>query len=123
MATHKAEVNICKNLDEFLEKRGYDKVKYHIHVVQPLDDSLSKEITDDPVLMKVLEKPQYFQQDLKNDRAYNVGSMSNPFLGFDECALPVVLSHNTPNNSLPILWQDTDDDKEFKGLFPRISRH
>ena len=71
MATHKAEVNICKNLDEFLEKRGYDKVKYHIHVVQPLDDSLSKEITDDPVLMKVLEKPQYFQQDLKNDRAYN----------------------------------------------------
>lgn len=123
MATHKAEVNICKNLDEFLEKRGYDKVKYHIHVVQPLDDSLSKEITDDPVLMKVLEKPQYFLQDLKNDRAYNVGSMSNPFLGFDECALPVVLSHNTPNNSLPILWQDTDDDKEFKGLFPRISRH
>lgn len=123
MATHKAEVNICNNLDEFLEKRGYDKVKYHIHVVQPLDDSLSKEITDDPVLMKVLGKPQYFHQDLKNDKAYNVGSTSNPFLGFDECALPVVLSHNTPNNSLPILWQDTDNDKEFKGLFPRISRH
>lgn len=123
MATHKAELNISKNLDEFLDKKGYDKVKYHIHVVQPLDDNLSTEITDDPDLMKVLAKPQYFHQDLKDDKAYNVGSTANPFLGFDECALPVVLSHNTPNNSLPILWLDTDNDKEFKGLFPRISRH
>ena len=62
-------------------------------------------------------------QELKDDKAYNVGSTVRPYLGFDECALPVVLSHNTPNNSLPILWQDADDDKQFKGLFPRISRH
>jgi len=123
MATNKAKMNISKNLDEFLEKRGYDKVKYHLHVVQPLDDSLSTDITGDQVLMKVLQKPQYFHKELKEDKAYNVGSTANAFLGFDECALPVVLSHNTPNNSLPILWQDTDNDNEFKGLFPRISRH
>ena len=123
MATQKAQLNISNNLAEFLKDRGYNKVKCHIHVVQPLDDSLSTEITDDPDLMKVLEKPQYFHEDLKKDKAYNVGSTANPFLGFDECALPVVLSHNTPNNSLPILWLDTDNDKEFKGLFPRISRH
>ena len=123
MATQKAEDNIRKSLDDFLAKRGYGKVKYHIHVVQKLDASLSKEITDDPKLMKVLEKPKYLHQNLKDDTAYKVGSVTKPYLGFDECALPVVLSHNTPNNSLPILWQDTDDDKEFKGLFPRISRH
>lgn len=123
MATHKAEENIRKSLDDFLEKSGYNNVKYHIHVVQPLDESLSKAITEDPVLMKVLEKPQYLHQELKDDKAYNVGSTVRPYLGFDECALPVVLSHNTPNNSLPILWQDADDDKHFKGLFPRISRH
>lgn len=123
MATHKAIANIRKNLDVFLEKPGYDKVKYHIHVIQPLDDSMSSDITRDPVLMKVLEKPQYFHQKLKEDKAYNVGNIAKAFLGFDECALPVVLSHNTPNNSLPILWQDTDNDTEFKGLFPRISRH
>ena len=123
MATHTAEENIRKSLDDFLDKRGYNHVKYHIHIVQVLEDNLSTGITDDPVLMKVLEKPQYLHQDLKKDKAYNVGSTVKPFLGFDECALPVVLSHNTPNNSLPILWQDTDDDQEFKGLFPRISRH
>ena len=123
IATKKAVRNIRNGLDDFLLKRGYDKIKYHIHVVQELDDSLSKEITEDPELMKVLEKPQYLHQNLKDDTAYKVGSVTKPYLGFDECALPVVLSHNTPNNSLPILWQDTDNDQEFKGLFPRISRH
>ena len=123
MATEKAVSNIRNGLDDFLQKSGYNKIKYHIHMVQQLNESLSKEITDDPELMKVLEKPQYFHQDLKDDTAYKVGSVTKPSLGFDECALPVVLSHNTPNNSLPILWQDTDNDQEFKGLFPRISRH
>ena len=123
MATEKAVRNIRNGLDDFLQKRGYNKVKYHIHVVQKLDESLSKEITDDPDLMKVLEKPKYLHQNLKDDNAYKVGSVTKPYLGFDECALPVVLSHNTPNNSLPILWQDADNDLEFKGLFPRISRH
>ena len=123
MATDKAVRNIRNGLDDFLQKRGYNKVKYHIHVVQKLDESLSREITDDPQLMRVLEKPKYLHQNLKDDTAYQVGSVNKPYLGFDECALPVVLSHNTPNNSLPILWQDTDDDDEFKGLFPRISRH
>lgn len=123
MATCKAELNICKNLDEFLKECKYNKVKYHIHVVQPLGDSLSKDIIGNPDLMKVLEKTKSSYQDLKEDKAYNMGSIAQPYLGFDECALPVVLSHNTPNNSLPILWRDTDNDKGFKGLFPRISRH
>lgn len=123
MATHKALKNIHKNLDDFLKKSNHDIIKYHIHVVQPLEDSLSADITEDSVLMKSLQKAQYFHQELKEDKAYNVGSTNKAFLGFDECALPVVLSHNTPNNSLPILWLDTDKDNEFKGLFPRISRH
>jgi hypothetical protein len=123
MATQKAEDNIRKSLDDFLEKRSYGKIKYHIHVVQKLEESLNRDITGDPDLMRVLEKPKYLHQNLKDDTAYKVGNVNRPYLGFDECALPVVLSHNTPNNSLPILWQDTDDEKQFKGLFPRISRH
>ena len=123
MATQKAEDNIRKSLDDFLKKRSYGKIKYHSHVVQKLDESLNRDITGDPNLMRVLEKPKYLHQNLKDDTAYKVGSVNRPYLGFDECALPVVLSHNTPNNSLPILWQDTDDEKQFKGLFPRISRH
>lgn len=58
------------------------------------------------------------------DEHYEKGQTDEPYLGFDQCALPVILYHNTPNNSVPILWfpERTDDD-DFIGLFPRVDRH
>jgi hypothetical protein len=47
-------------------------------------------------------------------------------LGFVECALPVVLSHNAPNNSVCLLWLDTRDkegSENLRALFPRYERH
>src|SRR3546814_1555630 len=29
-------------------------------------------------------------------------------LGYADCALPLILEHNTPNNSIPLLWAETD---------------
>lgn len=40
--------------------------------------------------------------------------------GFANCGLPVVLSHNTPNNSIAILWASGG---RAKALFPRVTRH
>lgn len=48
-------------------------------------------------------------------------------LGFRDSRLPLVLSHNTPNNSVGVLWENTVDDpkstKKFIPLFPRHERH
>ena len=47
-------------------------------------------------------------------------------LGYANCALPLVLSHNTPNNSVSLLWADTTDEpdgKDRRALFPRYERH
>jgi hypothetical protein len=47
-------------------------------------------------------------------------------LGFSDCALPLVLAHNTPNNSICPLWMDTRDDPDSlkrRALFPRYERH
>jgi hypothetical protein len=53
-------------------------------------------------------------------------------LGFAECALPLVLEHNTPNNSVALLWAETDGGKADNGhasrhamrpLFRRRHRH
>ena len=41
--------------------------------------------------------------------------------GFAGCGLPLVLAHNTPNNSLALLWADGSDT--MKPLFPRKERH
>jgi hypothetical protein len=40
--------------------------------------------------------------------------------GFSNGALPLVLSHNTPNNSLGLLWAN---GTKMRALFPRVTRH
>ena len=50
----------------------------------------------------------------------------NVILGYGGCALPLVLSHNCPNNSVYLLWaqtEKTDNCPGLRALFPRISRH
>ena len=121
IATEKAKANIENNLQAYLDSKGFKrKVKFAIHVVQILEDELSDDIKVDNELMKMLKKDRHFVRESVMSKSYEVGKNTKPWLGFDECALPVVLSHNTPNNSLPIIWQNAE---RFHGLFPRISRH
>jgi hypothetical protein len=40
--------------------------------------------------------------------------------GFASCGLPLVLHHNTPNNSLFLLW--VEDSATVRALFHRFSR-
>ena len=54
------------------------------------------------------------------DEHFKKAKHTKYFLGYDECALPLVLVHNTPNNSVPLLWWS---DNNSVGLFPRITRH
>lgn len=49
-------------------------------------------------------------------------------LGFSDGRLPLVLPHNTPNNSVSLLWGDTTSDGRpgalgRRALFPRFERH
>ncbi len=46
--------------------------------------------------------------------------------GYADCALTVVLEHNCPNNSLTLLWAETDGKDgahPMRALFPRRHRH
>ena len=46
-------------------------------------------------------------------------------LGYANCALPLVLEHNTPNNSIPLLWAETSGkyNRPMRPLFRRRDRH
>ena len=51
-------------------------------------------------------------------------------LGYKQCGLPLVLDHNTPNNSVATLWarsdpkaEKYDKDNHMSPLFPRRQRH
>ena len=46
--------------------------------------------------------------------------------GYADCALPIVLEHNTPNNSISLLWAETPGDDgahPMTPLFRRRDRH
>lgn len=61
-----------------------------------------------------------------------VGGTADMKLGYGGCALPLVLDHNTPNNSLPLLWAETSGAvgeassasiPAMRPLFRRRQRH
>jgi hypothetical protein len=63
-------------------------------------------------------------------RHTDVGGATHLGLGYGGCALPLVLDHNTPNNSVALLWAETDGgDREgtiappMRPLFRRRQRH
>lgn len=60
----------------------------------------------------------------------DVGGVPHLGLGYGGCALPVVLEHNTPNNSVALLWAETDGGVRdgvpapaMRPLFRRRQRH
>lgn len=64
-------------------------------------------------------------------RHTDVGGVTHLGLGYGGCALPLVLDHNTPNNSVALLWAETEGGPRDDGaiapamrpLFRRRQRH
>lgn len=50
---------------------------------------------------------------------------SNMKRGYADCALPIVLEHNAPNNAIPLLWAETTgrNGHPMRPLFRRRDRH
>jgi hypothetical protein len=90
---------------------------WEIRVVQELPASIRVD-TQDVAFAALCER--YYDEvftDEHKDRAP---------LGYAGGALPVVLSHNTPNNSVCLLWADSTTEKDSlqrRALFPRYERH
>ena len=89
-------------------------------MVHEIDDqriALTKE--NDLDMYKITES--YYDPKIEEKTSYQTGNMTYPFLGYNGCALPIVLHHNCPNNSLNILWYNPQEYK-IRGLFPRTER-
>jgi hypothetical protein len=73
---------------------------------------------------------KYYDPVLRTEHT-DVGGATHVGLGYGACALPLVLFHNTPNNSVALLWAETnggplDDGTKapaMRPLFRRRQRH
>ncbi|MCP9749494.1 hypothetical protein [Ferruginibacter sp. HRS2-29] len=93
--------------------------EFSVDAIQVIEDVFESEAKSNKDLLDISKK--YITSEIL-DRHFKKGKHLHYYLGFDECALPLVLHHNTPNNSLPILWWYPEND-QFRGIFPRVTRH
>ncbi len=88
-----------------------------IHTVQHLDNRLRLTSSSDDPFVKLIER--YYDPATENEHTQRGGTDLK--YGFAACGLSLVLHHNTPNNSLYLLW--AEDSDSIRPLFPRFSRH
>lgn len=68
---------------------------------------------------------RYYDPELEDEHTSEGGTDMR--LGFGHCAVPLILEHNTPNNSVSLLWAETNDRDggahSMRPLFRRRHRH
>ena len=86
--------------------------------VYVLDNNVTVSRDTAPEFDKLLNK--YYDPAIM-DRHLEKGG-SDVIHGYGGCSLPLILPHNSPNNSVYLLWASKPGLKT-KALFPRVSRH
>ena len=128
IATTHAKETIADRLVQAVQFFGHDCAKQIIPsfgmvfpAELPIDRSLDSEFA------KLTDI--YYDPILRTDHT-DIGGVTHLGLGFAGCALPVVLEHNTPNNSVALLWADTEGGirngetaPAMRPLFRRRHRH
>lgn len=118
VATRQAIDHIQYWSERFTSERGLKPLR--LHVLCPIESDAALSSASDPALISMLANPKYYDN-RASDSHIAVGGTTDARYGFAKCALPLVLSHNTPNNSVYALWGP--EEFKFVGLFPRVSRH
>ena len=119
-ATDRALKSIQEQADLFTEEMGRKPITVDaLQIIEPLNWESHKNLLD--LLERNYEKYLGFGKASYEDGHFKVGGGKYPYLGFADCSLPLILYHNTPNNTLPVLWYSWED--EVCPLFPRVTRH
>ena len=114
-----ASKQAIQQINESLEEVDFGKGTIELRVVFELDHESRLAAETEVELFELLNRSKYFDEKADDEHA-KVGGTSMR-LGFADGRLPLVLGHNTPNNSIYLLW--AEDGHSVLGLFPRVSRH
>jgi hypothetical protein len=118
IATEESVNKLKAEIDKWKSETSKDFV-FTIEVVQFIDEKVKINLANDEDFIKLSKK--YIKKEIV-DMHFEKAKHSEYYLGYNECALPLILVHNTPNNSMPLLWW-VSSSKDFIGLFPRVTRH
>jgi hypothetical protein len=93
----------------------------------PKKDGIDPSRAEDAAMVALTKR--YYNASIQTAHT-DKGGVKHLGLGYAGCAIPLVLDHNTPNNSLAILWAETEasavdgvPQPEMRPLFRRRQRH
>jgi len=96
-------------------------------VILPEDLPIDRNPSTSDDFIKLTQK--YYDPAIRTKHT-DVGGVTHLGLGYGGCALPLVLEHNTPNNSVALLWAETPGGMHgsvpapaMRPLFRRRQRH
>jgi hypothetical protein len=116
LCTEQAHRAIESNFDIVEEKFGNRPELLTMHLIS---DTFKLDPVKDKGIWEICQKNEYYDKNIEDKHTEQGGY--DVKMGFSKCALPLILHHNTPNNSVPILW--SYENLKFEGLFQRIPRH
>ena len=112
LCTQQAFEKISSAIPELTQKYP---ITPKLQVLHLIPDSVKISAPKDQQIVDICLKDLYYDKAIEN---VHTGVVK---LGYKECGLPLILEHNTPNNSISLLW--AYENLTFVGLFPRIPRH
>lgn len=118
VALYVATISAIKRIREAASSfLGEVASSFMVTSVQCLEEDIriTPESADDIVALA----KKYYDPSLEDEHTRKGGTDLK--FGFAGCGLPVILHHNSPNNSLFLLW--AEERSSVRALFPRISRH
>jgi len=115
IATERAMQNLSQRLPDL---RSASWPHCEVKPVYVVRDDIRISPESDPEFYEMLVK--YYDSQIMDSHLKKGGA--DVICGYAGCALPVVLAHNTPNNSVHLLWANKPGLRT-KALFPRVSRH
>lgn len=126
LATHQATTVAQERCHEVSSARRSDKKQWFERVEFSYGMSLPQDLPlSDRNHSRFLELVQTYYDDAIETKHMTLGG-EDARLGFGKCALPLILDHNTPNNSVALLWAETSGSNgkhAMRPLFRRRQRH
>ena len=123
IASYKAANTIKGQVEKAKASLGaaelFSEVNFSFGMILPHDLPTDNDKAANDSLLKLTEKNYDPKLQTKHT---DIGGVTHLGLGYGGCALPLILEHNTPNNSIALLWAETDGGERDGGLIAPAMR-
>ena len=121
VGTKKAHKNVTTALVDFREKFCQFRAEVKLSYGMILPDSIVLDLNNSDPFANLCQNYYDDALEAKGKHGEQSGT-TNRMFGYADCGLPVVFVHNTPNNTVPLIWAETQSSGTTHNMVPLFRR-